>query len=67
MAINTDIEREASLFAMLLLMPEQFFKEDMKQSVDLADDKAINELAKKYQVSTTLVCARIAHFSKYKR
>ncbi|MDB5199165.1 MAG: IrrE N-terminal-like domain [Chitinophagaceae bacterium] len=60
-----DLEKEANLFAMLLLMPSKFIKEDLKDGITIADDKRIKELAKKYDVSITAMALRISYFFKH--
>ena len=60
-----EAEKEASTFAMLLLMPTKFVNEDMKNGMDLTDDYKLKEMAKKYSVSLTTVAMRIAYFIKH--
>ena len=57
----TDIEAEANAFAMELLMPTEFLRRDLKQmgGIDLADDRQVEKLAKKYRVSVSLMAIRI--------
>ena len=60
----TDRERcdhEANLFAMALLMPEKLVRAELKRlgPIDLADDRATKALAKKFQVSETLMAIRL--------
>lgn len=57
-----NIEREANLFAMALLMPEEWVRTDVKNmgGVDIADGRQIDQLAKKYKVDATLMTMRIA-------
>lgn len=59
-------EEEANLFAMLLLMPEKFVAEDVKNGIDLGNDEYINRLAKKYQVTKTMAALRIAYYFRHK-
>lgn len=56
-----DIEAEANIFAMELLMPTDFLLRDLKQigGIDLADDVQITKLAKKYRVAVSLMAIRI--------
>lgn len=65
MSQNEDAEKEATLFAMLLLMPKKFIKEDIENGFDLGDDAAMKSLSKKYQVSITALCVRISYFLKH--
>lgn len=57
----TDIEHEANVFAMELLMPTKFLLKDLKAmgGIDVADDAGIAKLAKKYRVSQALMAIRI--------
>ena len=57
----SDIEREANLFAMELLMPTSFLERDIKQmgGIDFADDRDIDKLAKRYKVSHSLMAIRL--------
>jgi Zn-dependent peptidase ImmA (M78 family) len=61
-AQDSNIEREANLFAMALLMPEKWVRADVKKmgGVDIADGAEIEKLAKKYKVDATLMTMRIA-------
>jgi Zn-dependent peptidase ImmA (M78 family) len=52
------MENEANAFALYLLMPDKFISEDFKNGFDLTDDTRIKEVAKKYQVTITMVFAR---------
>ena len=56
-----EAEREANLFAMYLLMPEELVKQEVKKmgKIDLCDDQAIAKLAKIFQVPVTLMAIRI--------
>ena len=59
---TTDIEeREANLFAMELLMPRAWLLADIEKmgGVDLEDDTAMTNLAKRYKVSVTVMALRI--------
>ena len=56
-------EREANLFAMYLLMPEEMVRKQVKKlggSLDINDDKNIKTLARKFAVSEQLMTLRIA-------
>ncbi len=59
---SPQIEREANLFAMLLLMPKEFIKKDIETEWDIFDDKIIKILADKYQVPVTALVVRINLF-----
>ncbi len=54
-------DREANYFAMCLLMPEKFVREDIKAmgGIDLTEDKPIRALAQKYQVSIAMMTLRL--------
>jgi Zn-dependent peptidase ImmA (M78 family) len=56
---NEVMDREATEFAMELLMPSAWVLDDLKRGMDIGDDKQIEKLAKKYRVSTTMMCLRI--------
>lgn len=61
---GTDIEeKEANLFAAELLMPEEFIREDLEriESIDLfsEDQLPLDEMAKRYQVSTQALIYRL--------
>jgi Zn-dependent peptidase ImmA (M78 family) len=57
----TDIEHEANIFAMELLMPREFLLKDLKAmgGIDVSDDDDVAKLAKKYRVSQDLMAIRI--------
>lgn len=64
---SNELEREANLFAMLLLMPKKFIKEDLDNSkIDLGDDEWLKGMAKKYGVTKTAMTVRIAYYFKHK-
>jgi Zn-dependent peptidase ImmA (M78 family) len=63
---NKTLEDEANLFAMLLLMPKKFIEEDLKNGIDLTDDKALKVLARKYEVPVTAMAIRIGIYIKKK-
>jgi len=67
MAQSNVIEKEASLFAMLLLMPTKFLKEDIDKGLDLTDDNELKKLASKYQVPLTMAAMRVAYYLKNKQ
>ena len=58
--INAE-EVEANLFAAEILMPQQFISADLENSsiVDILDDDFINQLAKRYDVSTQALLIRL--------
>lgn len=53
-----DCEIEANAFAMELLMPFDWIVRDAV-GIDLTDDAAVAKLAKRYQVPTVTMAARI--------
>lgn len=57
----TDIEREANIFAVELLMPTSFLERDIKAlgGIDFADDEDIAKLAKRYRVSHSMMALRL--------
>ena len=56
-----DTEKEANFFAAELLMPEPFLRKDVLTlgSLDLYDEDAVPELARKYGVSTQALMYRL--------
>ena len=56
-----EAEREANLFAATLLMPENFLHADLAglEFLDLLDDRALLDLARKYGVSTQALVNRL--------
>lgn len=56
---NEDEEREANYFAMCLLMPEEFLKEDVAKLKDKSLEAAVGELAKRYKVSEPMMTLRL--------
>jgi Zn-dependent peptidase ImmA (M78 family) len=57
-------EIEANSFAAALLMPETFLLEEIsKIDFDLGSEKAIKELAKKFDVSSTAMSYRLANLN----
>jgi Zn-dependent peptidase ImmA (M78 family) len=60
--IDTD-EREANLFAAELLMPQHFIRRDLADvgEMDLVDDDFLNNLARRYGVSTQAMLFRLAN------
>lgn len=63
---HCELEEEASYFALCLLIPSKLIQEDLKQEVDLCDNKVVENLCKKYQVTPTMLIARIAMLNKIK-
>lgn len=59
-------EYEANYFAMHLLIPEQFIRKDLKAEggIEIEDDEQLTRLAKKYQVSRTMMMMRLTEFAK---
>ena len=59
------IEREADYFARCLLMPREFVIRDIKAlgGVDPSDDLHMGMLAKKYQVSISMMAMRVYELS----
>ena len=59
----SDEDREANLFAIALLMPEELVRKEvakLKRPLDLSDDNCgVKELAKKFGVSITLMAMRL--------
>ena len=61
---GTDIdEKEANLFAAELLMPKEFVDRDLAelQNEDLTEERTVENLAKKYNVSTSAFAFRLAY------
>lgn len=59
---STDVEdAEANYFAMCLLMPEDFVRAEVAKIgwFDIEDDRAMKTLAKKFQVSVTMMTMRL--------
>lgn len=56
-----EAEREANLFAASLLMPEKFIEKDLegKEDIDLLDDDCLNQMARKYGVSSQAFVNRL--------
>jgi Zn-dependent peptidase ImmA (M78 family) len=57
--MTTEQEEEANYFAMHLLIPEHLLAQDLARPIDLADDKAIRTLAKRYQVPLSVMVMRL--------
>jgi len=58
---DPQMEREANLFAMELLMPESLLRADIKKmgGIDLHDSNGIRNLAKQYKVDAGVMAARL--------
>lgn len=60
---DPQVEREANYFAMCLLMPEHFVRQEIKEifknGIDILEDKNIKKLADKFQVSEQLMIMRL--------
>ena len=52
-------EKEANIFAMQLLIPEQWIRRDAPDNLDIESDPRIVALAKKYGVSQQLMVMRL--------
>jgi Zn-dependent peptidase ImmA (M78 family) len=61
-------EIQANQFAAELLMPQDLIREDIKKAgiIDLTDDKFIDKLAKKYQVSSQAMAIRLSRLYYFK-
>lgn len=55
-------EEEANLFAMSLIMPEAFVRDEVRKmgGLDLCSDKAIKKLADRFQVPMGMMAFRLA-------
>lgn len=62
-----ELEEEANVFAMLLLVPKQCLSEDLKNGIELTDNKELERLAKKYDVPLTMMAVRVSLFINKKR
>jgi len=55
------LEAEANYFAMCLLMPAQMVKDEVKKlTIDITSDETVKVLAKKFDVSLTMMAIRLA-------
>ena len=61
MNADTAEDREANLFAMALLMPEDLIRREVKLlgRIDLCEDNSIKPLTDKFKVSTILMTIRL--------
>ena len=60
-------EREANLFAMCLLMPEDFVWKEVKRmggNFDIEDGRSIKKLADKFKVSVPVMTLRLGQLSE---
>ena len=55
-----EINIEANVFAVELLMPEEFIRRDMAQHKGEPVEDVISLMAKRYEVDKTLMTARLA-------
>ncbi len=68
MTTDKNIEKEANLFAMLLLMPTNHIKADIdNMEFDFGDDTYFTMLCKKYEVTYTALMMRICYYAKFKK
>jgi Zn-dependent peptidase ImmA (M78 family) len=58
-----EMEREANLFAIALLMPEEFIRGDMRglPPLNLDYDPRIKKMAKRYGVTEQMMTARLVN------
>lgn len=58
-----DVEREASLFALFLLMPKDLLLKEIDKlgGLDYADDTKMKSLCKTFDVSMTALAVRISY------
>ena len=60
-------EREANLFAVFLLMPEDLLREALeKYPLDLSDDTNFKKIAQRFQVTHTALAYRLAQLKTSK-
>lgn len=54
-------DREANLFAMYLLMPEEFVRDEIGKikNFNIMDDKHVADLARKFKVSVPMMAYRL--------
>ena len=59
---SDDVEQEANLFAVLLLVPGHLLRAELdKKPLDMGDDTRFKELCKTFGVSGTTMMLRLAH------
>ncbi|MEE9395295.1 MAG: ImmA/IrrE family metallo-endopeptidase [Planctomycetota bacterium] len=65
-AVSDDMEREANLFAMELLMPYDSVMQDLREmgKIDVENDPRIKGLARRYKVTEQLMTIRLAQLMK---
>jgi Zn-dependent peptidase ImmA (M78 family) len=57
---TSDVEKEASAFAVCILIPKEMLLADLRENkLDLADDREWNKLLKKYQVTSAMMVLRM--------
>ena len=57
---NIDVEKEANIFALCILMPREMIIEDLRKGLDLGSDDDLKMLCEKYGVTSTALTARIS-------
>jgi Zn-dependent peptidase ImmA (M78 family) len=62
---ESELEREANIFACLLLMPKNLIMEDLKAGFDLGEDDAVKKLCDKYEVPANALLYRIYLLNNY--
>lgn len=70
MITNKDLEKEANVFALLLLMPKQILLQEIESAkLDMGGgkvaDKKYKALLEKFGVSSTALAARLSLMKKY--
>ena len=66
--MTADQEREATYFAMCLLMPEHMLRLDvaqLREALDVCEDKRIGQLAKRYAVTPQMMTIRLVQLSLF--
>ena len=68
MSVSDAEELEANYFAMCLLMPESFVRDEIKKigNIDAVDGTGIEKLARKFRVSVPLMTLRIGQLGLWK-
>lgn len=62
---NRELEREANLFALFLLMPQDLLIQEIENTkLDWTDDKSIKQICKKFDVSLTALTVRLNYLPK---
>lgn len=57
--MTDNIECEANLFALFILMPEDLILPELRKGFDMSSDDDIKRICKKFGVSPTALAARI--------